>query len=324
MLLGRRPKLYRAEVIYWSHVTATFLMRYVPVRLAYQLVERGTPLVMALFARGHFRRAASNMRQVLGPATPDREVRRMTRSAFINYARYMVDLVRLPHLDLDELMRNVTLHGRENVDKAFSQGRGVVIVTGHIGSWDLAGAVFVGLGPTVNVLTDTLQPARWNERVQRIRSHVGMRAIPIEAGPRPMLAALRRKEGLAVLIDKPLSEDGVVVNFFGRATRVPSGAATLALRTGALILPAALVHARAGVGYVGYIGEPMTVPGGRRSASDVQALTQRIMIWLEDVIRQYPDQWYMFRPMWPAQEVRAGGWEPGALRSRSWGVGEGR
>jgi len=305
MLRVRWLGAYGARVIYPLHVVVSFVMRYLPVRLAYRLVEWGTPLALTVFARGYVRRAEANMRQVMGPAARPSTVRRMTRSAFINYARYMVDLIRLPYLDLDDLMRSVTLHGRANLETAFAQGRGVVIATGHIGSWDLAGAYFVRLGPTVSVLTDTLKPPRWNERVQRIRNHVGMKTIPIEAGPRPMLAALRRGEGLAVLMDKPLRDGGVAVSFFGRATRVPSGAATLALRTGALVLPAALVHAPNGAGYIGYLGAPLASAGAGRSAQDVQALAQQIMTWLEAVIREYPDQWYMFRPMWPAWQAAA-------------------
>jgi lauroyl/myristoyl acyltransferase len=289
-------------VIYWVHVAACALMRLVPVGVAYRVVGWGTPVVLTFFARGYQRRAMANMRQVLGPTASEREVRHLTRLAFTNYGRYMVDLLRLPYLDIPELVRGVVIHGWENVDAAFAQGLGVVIVTGHIGSWDLAGAVFAGRwrSSRIGVLTDTLAPARWNERVQRIRNQVGMRAIPIESGAREMLATLRRGEGLAVLVDKPLSaDDGVMVTFFGRATRVPTGAATLALRTGSPLLPAVLVHAPQGSGYVAYIGQPIPVERARRSAAEVQAVTQRIMGWLEGIIRQHPDQWYMFRAMWP-------------------------
>jgi lauroyl/myristoyl acyltransferase len=286
-------------VIYWAHVVACWLMRFVPVRLVYWVVGWATPTFVPFVARAHFERAAANMRQVVGPSVPESHVRRLTRSAFTNYARYMVDLLRLPYLDTTQLAKNVAINGWENVETAFGQGLGVVIVTGHIGSWDLAGAAFVGMGRTIGVLTDTLTPPRWDERVQRIRNHVGMRAIPIESGVREMLATLRRKEGLAVLVDKPLSEDGVAVSFFGRTTRVPTGAARLALRTGSPVLPAALLHDPAGLGYVAYIGEPIRTERGRRSPTDVEELTQRIMGWLEGIIREYPDQWYMFRPMWP-------------------------
>ncbi len=286
-------------VIVWLHVVATFLMRFVPVRVAHRLVTLGTPLVL-LFARGHVERATSNMRQVLGPAPDPGEVRRLTRAVFVNYAKYMVDLVRLPSIDPGELLEEVRLVGWERVEEAFATGRGVIFATGHVGSWDLAGAAVAARGLPVNALVETLTPARWNERVQRIRERMGMSAIPVESGLRDMLAALRRKEALAILVDRPLVDEGVPVTFFGRETRVPGGAATLALRTGATVVPAALLRNPEGPGYVAHIGEPISAGENGRSSSDIQDLTQRIMTWLEELIRRHPDQWYMFRQMWPS------------------------
>ena len=178
----------------------------------------------------------------------------MTRAAFANYARYMVDLVRLPHLKPRELIDSISVEGWENVDTAYAYGKGVVFATGHIGNWDMAGATFAARGRPVSALVETLKPARWNERVQRTRNAAGVKAIPIESGLRDMLAALRKREGLAVLVDRPVEQDGVAVTFFGRATRIPGGAATLALRTGSPVVPAALVRDPHGPGYLAHIG----------------------------------------------------------------------
>jgi KDO2-lipid IV(A) lauroyltransferase len=285
-------------VIYWSHVIASFLMRFVPVGLAYRLVGWCTPLALQLFARGHLDRATANMRQVLGPQADPREARRLTRAAFANYARYMVDLVRLPHLNPRELIDNISVEGWEHVESAYRHGKGVVFATGHIGNWDMAGAAFAARGHPVSALVETLQPARWNERVQRTRTAAGVKAIPIENGLREMLAALRKREGLAVLVDRPVVDDGVPVTFFGKLTRVPAGAATLALRTGSPVVPAALVRQPNGRGYVAHIGPPIV--GGR--GDDAALLMQHIMSWLEGIIRRYPDQWFMFRHMWPTAD----------------------
>src|ERR671933_607752 len=99
------------------------------------------------------------------------------------------------------------------------------------------------------------------------RTAAGVKAIPIENGPRAMIAALRNQEGLAVLVDRPLEADGVAVTFFGRATRVPAGAATLALRTGSPVVPAALVRDPEGTGYLAHIGPPIV--GGKGDDASV-------------------------------------------------------
>ncbi|MBV8715797.1 MAG: lysophospholipid acyltransferase family protein [Chloroflexi bacterium] len=284
-------------MIYWVHVMGTVLMRFVPVSIAYRLVGWCTPIALALFARGYLRRATDNMHQVLGPQADPREAARLTRAAFANYARYMIDLVRLPHLDTSEFVHNVRVEGWEHVDAAYRVGKGVVFATGHIGNWDMAGAAFAARGRPVSALVETLKPERWNERVQRTRIAAGVKAIPIENGPREMLAALRKQEGLAVLVDRPMEADGVPVTFFGRGTRVPGGAATLALRTGSPVVPAALVRDPRGNGYVALIGPPIV---GERG-DDVSVMMQGIMSWLEGIIRRYPDQWFMFRHMWPQE-----------------------
>ncbi|HEX8969232.1 MAG TPA: lysophospholipid acyltransferase family protein [Chloroflexota bacterium] len=283
-------------MVYWSHVTGTFLMRFVPVAIAYRLAAWATPLALSLFARAYLSRATDNMRQVLGPHADPREARQVTLAAFANYARYMVDLVRLPHLKPRELLDDVRVEGWEHVEAAFKCGKGVVFATGHIGNWDMAGAAFAARGHPVSALVETLKPERWNKRVQRTRTAAGVKAIPIENGPREMIAALRKCEGLAVLVDRPLRSEGVAVTFFGRATRVPGGAATLALRTGSPVVPAALVRDPRGNGYVAHIGAPIIGQKG----DDVSDVMQRVMSWLEGIIRCYPDQWFMFRHMWPS------------------------
>src|SRR5947209_6275186 len=77
----------------------------------------------------------------------------------------------------------------------------------HVGSWDLGAAVWVARGMGVSTLAERLEPPEWNDRVQRIRAHIGMQAIPVDASPRAMLEPLRKGEALAVLVDRPLAGD---------------------------------------------------------------------------------------------------------------------
>ena len=124
-----------------------------------------------------------------------------------------------------------------------------------------------------------------------------MRAIPLEGGVRQMLGALRQNEILAVLIDRPLVNEGVPVRFFDAPTRVPGGAATLALRAGANVVAAAAIRTKDG--FVAHVSPLIEVEPSGDPERDVQAITQGIMNWLEALIRRHPDQWFMFRNMWP-------------------------
>lgn len=303
-------------MLVWVHVAAAFVLRFVPARVAYQLVAAGTPLAL-LFARGYYARAFANMRQVLGPGAPRSVVEAATRNAFRNYARYMVDLVRMANADVRDLGSNARISGWEHLDGAYDEGKGVVLVTGHVGNWDLAAGILAARGRIVSAPVETLKPPAWNARVQSIRERVGLRTIPLETGVRDMIAALRRGEGLAVLVDRPLRDSGVVVRFFGRPTRVPAGAATLAMRTGAAMVPVAFLRAADGHRFEGHIGPAIRARvEGRLSHAEaqeqVQQLTQAVVSWLEDMIRHHPDQWYMFRNMWPLEvsTLEAGGLQP--------------
>ena len=139
-------------------------------------------------------------------------------------------------------------------------------------------------------MVETLQPARWNERVQRTRIAAGIKAIPIESGVRDMLSALRKREGLAVLVDRPLAREGVLVTSLPGAGHFHP------------VVPVALVRNTGGTGYLARIGPPIVGEGGA-AATDAQMVMQRIMSWLEGIIRDYPDQWFMFRQMWPGSEL---------------------
>lgn len=282
--------------MYWVHLICSALLRFVPVRIAYAVVDLFAPILSPFW--GHqYRWAVANMRRILGPRPDPLEVRRHVRAVFRNYAKYMVELLRLPHTTPEEVERRFSVHGIEHIERGLEDGRGVVLVLAHMGNWDMAGVLLASRGFPVNVIHDTLRPKRWNDRVQAIRGAIGLRLIPVETGVRDMLRALRRNEILAILIDRPMEREGVPVQFFGADTRVPGGAATLALRAGAPVVCAAIT--RRGDRFEAQVSPPIDLRPSGDSQRDVRDLTQQIMSWLEARIRSNPDQWYMFRNMWP-------------------------
>lgn len=282
----------------WGHIVGSALVRLLPRRAWYVLADLVLPLAL-LGWMGHVERATGNMRRVLGPSAGEAEVRRRTRQAFRNYARYMVDLLWLANATAAERDAAVTIVGWEHVESALAAGRGLLLVTGHVGNWDLPAAVMAGRGYPVNVIVEALEPPAWNARVQAIRERVGLRAIPMETGVRDLFAALRRGETVAVVFDRPLADGGVPVRYFGAATRIPDGVARLALRTGAPIVGA--VGLRRGGRIVAEVSRPLEVAVTGDRERDVRAIAQAMASWLEDRVRQHPSQWFMFRDFWPSR-----------------------
>ncbi|MEA2639766.1 MAG: phosphatidylinositol dimannoside acyltransferase [Chloroflexota bacterium] len=285
-------------MIYWAHRLGAPLSRWVPLWFSYPLAALIGRLAFLLW-RDKRENALRNMRIVRGPGASAAEVYRLARASFENYARYMVDMLRLTGVDLTEIDRQLELEGWEHFSDALSAGSGLIFVGGHIGNSDLAAAILASRGFPVSVIAEPLQPPKWDALVQAARKEVGLKVIPLGSSALRFLRVLREKEILAFLIDRPVEEEGVVITFFGQRTRVPGGAAALALRSNSQLLGAYIV--RSGRSYKAQISPAIPMPATGDARRDLEALTQAIFDWLEHVIRQHPDQWFMFRPMWPAE-----------------------
>jgi KDO2-lipid IV(A) lauroyltransferase len=171
----------------------------------------------------------------------------------------------------------------------------------HFGNWDLGAGAAAARGYPLTVIAETFADRRLDDMVTGARRRLGMEIVKMEKTGPSLLRALKRNGLLALLIDRPVPGEGVRVSFFGEDVEVPAGPARLALRSGAAVIPAGFARTRqnrAGVTALTAFIEP-PVPTGD-DETDVRALTQAIVSSHEQFIRAYPEQWYMFRPMWAA------------------------
>jgi len=283
-------------MIYWLWRVALALVRFVPPRVSYA-VAGPVADVAWLFMPVQRRNAVENMTQVVGSRS-NPQAKSLARGSFRNYAKYVIDFMRHPQINPDDLMARLDFDDWHEFDAALAEGRGILLVLMHFGNWDLGGAALTAHGYTLNVIAETQAHSRFNDAIVAARLTRGMKLIPMERAATGIVRAIRRNEILAILIDRPLTEGGVAVQFFHAETRVPEGPARIALRTGARVFPVSLLpiadRVRAIIDF-----DVRQVHTGNMER-DVQSLTQQIMISLERVIRQHPDQWYMFRRMWPA------------------------
>jgi KDO2-lipid IV(A) lauroyltransferase len=240
---------------------------------------------------------AKNVRNNLLRAFPqaaDREVSRLARKIFCNFARYLVDYGYFRSVPAEGFDRVIpVLEGAENLQGVFDTGRGVILVTGHIGNWELGGLYFGHSGVKVNVVT----LPEGNDQIDEIRktyrnSHL-IDTIVLDGSPfatLEMMAALRRGEMVAMLVDRWGKADGVTSSIFGAVHHLPRGPFALSRATGAAILPAFVV--REGTTYRGILEPPFVVEG-----DDEAQYARRVSEALERVIRRFPDQWYNFEPI---------------------------
>ena len=238
----------------------------------------------------------TNFGHVLGLPPEHPRVRRLALRAYREYARYVVELMRLPSRPAHELVNGVEGDGVVRIADAWrTSGQAMIVVAGHVGNNEAVAAAIAGAGYPANVVADDSSFPELFELLARQREAWGVKVIPWR-NLRGLFAVLRRKEILALLVDWGYRPDGVPVTLFGAWTTLPAGPATLAAKTGAIIAPLAIRRTPHGtLRLEGH--EAFTVPSS--SPADIQRATQRIATFLEEAVGAAPEQWYSFKPMWP-------------------------
>jgi len=243
--------------------------------------------------RGQVGIVRANLARLL-PEASDRELARLARAIFRNYARYLVDYGRFRCAPCDGFDGVIpAIAGEENLQVALKRERGVILVTGHIGNWELGGAFFGHRGVKVNVVTLPDGSRQIDAIRDRYRGQYAIRTIVLDGSPFAsveMLSALKRGEMVAMLVDRWAGTEGVPVTFLGGTHYLPRGPFVLSRTTGAPILPAFVV--RDGASYRGIVEPPFVVEG-----DDFGPYAARLGRTLEGIIRRYPEQWYYFVPL---------------------------
>jgi KDO2-lipid IV(A) lauroyltransferase len=236
------------------------------------------------------------------------EVRRVARASLANYARYLVDFARFGRLEPARALRFVEGDAAFTaLDGCRASGRGALIVCTHFGNWDLGAAAATARGYPLSVVAESFTNPHLDRLVARTRRRAGMNVLKLEKAGPSLVRCLQRNELLAVLIDRPLAGDGVVVDFFGAPVEVPAGPARLALLTGAQLVPTAFPRRHPSRPEVRLLADfGIAAPSATAGQAAVTELTQAVMLAHERFIRECPEQWYMFREMWPDRPARGG------------------
>ncbi len=273
-------------------------------RLPEPVVEAAATAVgLALTAARRDSRAyyARHLRRVFGAGLTDAEVRTWTRRAFLNYARYWLEGARLAAVDPKVIQSRMHVEsGYEHLVTGMAAGQGVVLALPHLGRWEWGGAWLNLQGYPMTAVAEPVNPPQLYDWMVSQRQALGLTIVALgpEAGG-VLLRTLRGGGLVGLLCDRDLVGNGVEVEFFGERTTLPGGPATLALRTGAALLPAA-VYGGPGRHHTGVILPPVPAERTGHLRADVTRVTQQVAHDLERLIRRAPDQWYLFQPNWPS------------------------
>jgi KDO2-lipid IV(A) lauroyltransferase len=203
-------------------------------------------------------------------------------------------------MDHDAVFQDVqrTVIGAEHIERAVTEGRGIVLPITHSGNWDVAGLWVSRRWGGMTTVAERLKPESLYEKFVAYRESLGMEILPLTGG-RSASAVLRERLTAGAIVplvaDRDLSASGIPVTFFGDTARVPAGPAMLAALTESYLCPTDLSFTDAGWGI--HIHPPMTLPGSRLS-EQVRGGAQQIVRVFEQGIGEHPADWHMLQPLW--------------------------
>jgi KDO2-lipid IV(A) lauroyltransferase len=250
-------------------------------------------------AMGRLRRVGErNLELALPKLTP--EARRITLRSLYRYLGWqLVEFCKMPYYTPENTRGLIRTDGLEHYLAAEALGRGVLVLTGHLGAWELSGFYHSLIGHPMGVVIRRLDNRKLDEWVNGVRCLHGNRVLHKDDFARGLLTAMHQAETVGILMDTNMTPpQGEFVKFFGVTACTASGLARVALKTGATVLPGFMLWEQAEKKYVLHFGPQLHFAQTGNNDADVLAATQQCNDALEAWIRRYPDQWLWIHRRW--------------------------
>ena len=285
----------------WGYVLNRAASPLVPFALARKIALPWGDVAHATWKRPR-EAALRNYARVLGRSFDDALVQRAVRSCFRHFALYMAEMLHVQGWDTRTVIERLEIEGEQHFEEAEALGKGIIFVSAHMGSAEVAAAVAILRGYKITAVTERLRPHFVMDWAVACRAAMGIRLLPVERAGISLLRALRRKEMVAFVIDAGVERGGgMPATFFGRQTMFPDGPARLARLSGAPIVFAVAARLSGGR-FRAHIEPPLLTERSVSPEEDERCLTQRLASAFERYVRRYSGQWYAFREMWPEPE----------------------
>jgi KDO2-lipid IV(A) lauroyltransferase len=252
-----------------------------------------------MFQRRNRRHLYRNLLCALGDEYTPRELRQLRLKIYENFGNFVLDFLRLPDItreNIGEILTEESFDRIRYLGNLPKQGTPIISFTAHVGHWELGAAAVGLLGHNLTVLADEHPSPLVTRFFDTRRRDKGVKVVPVTAFHR-CFRALKRQEVVAIVGDRPVTQQGIYAPFFGKPALVPDGHAVLARRLGANIVPTYCVMNRDGL-YDFIVDEPIVPRRTDDQDADVRDTVDRCLSSVERYIRKFPEQWYVFRPVW--------------------------
>lgn len=294
----------------WLEYSAVWLLVH-----ALRVLPRGVARHMGAALGAVAWRAVPRLRQVglrnlelAFPEWPKERRAAVLRRLYRNLGWQMAEFCQMPKYTRESTRHWIRYEGLEHYLAARERGQGVLIVTGHLGAWELSSYWHSLMGYPMSMVIRRLDNARVDALVNGIRCLHGNKVLHKDDFARGLIGAMRKGETVGILMDTNMTPpQGVFVPYFGRAACTASGLARVARKTGAAVLPGFLLWEEAEGRYVLHFGPEMEVAKDGQDEDDAITNTARFTAAIEDYARRYPDQWLWVHRRW---KTRPAGEEP--------------
>jgi KDO2-lipid IV(A) lauroyltransferase len=248
---------------------------------------------------GRLRRTGERNLELAYPSVDPADRTRLLKKLYRNLGWQMAEFCQMPAYTRQNSAGFLRCEGLEHYLEARNTGRGVLIVTGHLGAWELSSFYHSLMGYPMSMVIRRLDNARLDRYVNRIRCLHGNRVLHKDDFARGLIGAMRKGDTVGILMDTNMTPpQGVFVDYFGHQACTASGLARVAAKTGAAVLPGFMVWEETENAYVLRFGEQLQLADTADAEADVIANTQLCTTAIEEWVRKYPDQWLWVHRRW--------------------------
>lgn len=235
-----------------------------------------------------------NLRNSFGKELSEAELKKIAESSYINIGMTFTEMLFFQRL-LGQIRERMDMTETSLLARTFEKGRGVILISGHFGNWELNSAVIAKIGYPLTVVAKKQSNLLVDAYINRNRQTENLQLVSTGAPAKQVIRALRNKQAVGLISDQDAGKNGIFVEFFGRKASTPRGGAELALKYGIPVLVMATV--RTTPGRYKFLVREVRI----HSDDTVETLTRRYTAILETLIRDHPEQYFWMHRRWKTQ-----------------------
>lgn len=270
-----------------------------PLSISYRVMDFIT-LLVPFFIKKEMLRMSSNLSMAM-PEIPASEKNIIINGVLKHLGRSLAEILSFKMTSVTSLLSKVEFHNLEIIQEEMKKGNGAIIVTAHLGNWELLGAALTSRGLPLKVIATKAHNEKINKLLLSLRQSRGIGIIYRDESPRQLLKLLKNNSLLGMLIDQDTKVDGVFVDFFGRPAYTAKGPAVISMATGAPVIPTFIRRKPEG-GHEVFIEEPVEMVKTKDKEKDILINTQKLSLIIEKYIRKYPEQWVWMHNRWKTRQ----------------------